>query len=110
MSAGTASKAELAAARLLLSRIGISPADLVAASSDRPPAPTFAEYVPVVAAAVTAGTGRAYGSYWKRVVEQWGARRIDEPTPSEIERLAEYVKMHVVARRNARVGAARRSI
>ncbi|WBB52364.1 site-specific integrase [Verrucosispora sp. WMMD573] len=104
MSAATASKAELEAARLLLSRMGISPADLVAASSDRPPAPTFAEYVPVVAAAVTTGTRRAYGSYWKRVVEQWGARRIDEPTPSEIERLAEYVKTHVVARRNARGG------
>ncbi|MEV7267268.1 site-specific integrase [Micromonospora aurantiaca] len=104
MSASTASKAELEAARLLLSRMGISPADLQAAASDRPPAPTFAEYVPVVAAAVTAGTRRAYGSYWKRVVEQWGARRIDEPTPSEIERLAEYVKTHVVARRNARGG------
>ncbi|RGC64944.1 Tyrosine recombinase XerC [Micromonospora sp. MW-13] len=70
----------------------------------RPPSPTFAEYVPVVAAAVTAGTRRAYGSYWKRVVEHWGQRRLDEPTPSEIEQLAEYVKTHVVARRNARGG------
>ncbi|RNH98972.1 site-specific integrase [Micromonospora aurantiaca] len=70
----------------------------------RPQAPTFAEYVPVVAAAVTAGTRRAYGSYWKRVVERWGQRRLDEPTPSEIEQLAEHVKTHVVARRNARGG------
>ncbi|WP_238454856.1 integrase [Micromonospora sp. ATA51] len=101
---GVAGKAELEAARLLLSRMGVSPADLVAAASDRPPAPTFAEYVPVVAAAVSAGTRRAYGSYWKRVVEHWGQRRIDEPTPSEIERLADYVKSHVVARRNARGG------
>ncbi|MDT0530948.1 hypothetical protein RM555_18300 [Micromonospora sp. DSM 115977] len=99
-----AGKAELDAARLLLSRMGISPADLMEAMADRPPAPTFAEYVPVVAAAVSAGNRRAYGSYWKRVVEQWGQRRIDEPTPSEIERLAEYVKTHVVARRNARGG------
>ena len=42
-------QAELDAARLLLARMGISPADLLAATEARPPAPTFAEYVPVVA-------------------------------------------------------------
>ncbi len=89
---------------MLLARMGISAADLVEASVDRPAAPTFAEYVPVVSAAVSVGTRRAYGSYWKRVVEQWGQRRLDEPTPSEIEQLGEYVKAHVVARRNARGG------
>ncbi|MEU4382596.1 tyrosine-type recombinase/integrase [Micromonospora echinofusca] len=104
MSDTTVGRAELDAARLLLARMGISPADLVDAASDRPPAPTFAEYVPVVAAAVSDGTRRAYGSYWKRVLEHWGQRRLDEPTPSEIERLAEYAKTHVVARRNARGG------
>jgi len=67
-------------------------------------APTFAEYVPVVSAAVTAGTRRAYGSYWNRIVEHWGERHLDEPTPSEIRQLMAYVKSHVVARRNARGG------
>ncbi|SCL69654.1 tyrosine-type recombinase/integrase [Micromonospora peucetia] len=104
MSGTTAGRAELDAARLLLARMGISPADLVEAALARPPAPTFAEYVPVVSAAVSEGTRRAYGSYWKRVLEHWGQRRLDEPTPSEIEQLAEYVKTHVVARRNARGG------
>ncbi|MEU1398582.1 site-specific integrase [Micromonospora zamorensis] len=104
MSDTTVGRAELDAARLLLARMGISPADLVDAASDRPPAPTFAEYVPVVSAAVSDGTRRAYGSYWKRVLEHWGERRLDEPTPSEIEQLAEYAKTHVVARRNARGG------
>ena len=66
--------------------------------------PTFAEYVPVVSAAVSDGTRRAYGSYWNRVIEQWGDRRLDEPTPSEIRQLMAYVKTHVVARRNARGG------
>ena len=66
--------------------------------------PTFAEYVPVVSAAVSAGTRQAYGSYWNRVIEHWGARRLDEPTPSEIRQLMAYVKTHVVARRNARGG------
>jgi site-specific recombinase XerD len=58
----------------------------------------------VVAAAVSAGTRRAYGSYWNRVVEHWGGRRLDEPTPSEIRRLMLHVKTHVVPRRNARGG------
>ncbi len=96
--------AELDAARLLLARMGISPADLLGVEQARPPAPTFAEYIPVVSAAVSDGTRRVYGSYWNRILEQWGARRLDQPTPSEIERLAEYVRTHVVARRNARGG------
>jgi len=60
--------------------------------------------VPVVSAAVSAGIRRAYGSYWNRVLEHWGDRRLDEPTPSEIRQLMTYVKTHVVARRNARGG------
>ena len=44
------------------------------------------------------------GSYWNRVLDQWGTRRLDEPTPSEIRQLMIYVKAHVVARRNARGG------
>ncbi|HLL66414.1 MAG TPA: site-specific integrase [Micromonosporaceae bacterium] len=95
---------DLDAALLLLSRMGISPDDLRQAAPSRPPAPTFAEYIPVVSAAVTAGTRRVYGSYWNRVAAQWGDRRLDEPDPSEIKQLAEYTKTHVVARRNARGG------
>ena len=66
--------------------------------------PTFADYVPVVSATVTDGTRKAYGSYWNRIVDQWGARRLDEPTPSEIKQLVAYVKANVVPRRNARGG------
>jgi integrase len=94
----------VAAARLLLDRMGLSPADLVAADGGRPAAPTFAQYVPVVAAAVTDGTRRAYRSYWNRLVEQWGERRIDEPTVSQIEQLVERNRALVVVRRNARGG------
>jgi hypothetical protein len=97
-------QAAVEAALLLLERMGLSPADLVAAPKDRAVVPTFAEYVPVVSAAVSAGTRRAYGSYWNRIVEHWGARRLDEPTPSDIRQLMTWVKTHVVARRNARGG------
>ena len=68
-------QAVVEAALVLLERMGLSPADLVAAPASQPVVPTFAEYVPVVSAAVSAGTRRAYGSYWNRIVEQWGARR-----------------------------------
>jgi integrase len=92
------------AALVLLERMGLSPADLTAVPQSRKLVPTFAEYVPVVSAVVSAGTRRAYGSYWNRVIEHWGDRRLDEPTPSEIRQLMAYVKTHVVARRNARGG------
>jgi integrase/recombinase XerC len=92
------------AALLMLQQMGLSPDDLVTAPRDRPPVPTFAEYLPVVSAAVTDGTRRAYGSYWNRIIDHWGERRLDEPTPSEIRQLMSYVKTHVVARRNARGG------
>jgi site-specific recombinase XerD len=101
---GGSQQAVVEAALVLLERMGLSPADLVAAPASRPAVPTFAEYVPVVSAAVSAGTRRAYGSYWNRIVEHWGDRRLDEPTPSEIRQLMAWVKTHVVARRNARGG------
>ena len=89
---GTPQQAAVAAALVVLERMGLSPADLVAVPRDRAVVPTFAEYVPVVSAAVSAGTRRAYGSYWNRIVEHWGARRLDEPTPSEIRQLMTWVK------------------
>ena len=57
-------QAVVEAALVLLERMGLSPADLAAVPQDRPVVPTFAEYVPVVSAAVSAGTRRAYGSYY----------------------------------------------
>ena len=96
-------QAAVDAALLILERMGLSPDDLTA-PRNRAPVTTFAEYVAVVSAAVTDGTRKAYGSYWNRVVEQWGARRLDEPTPSEIRQLVAYVKTHAVPRRNARGG------
>jgi integrase/recombinase XerC len=104
MTIQSANSADLDATRLLLARLGVSPADLMAAPQDRTPAPTFAEYIPVVSAAVTDGTRRVYDTYWERILHHWAARRLDEPTPSEIRQLAEQVRIHVVVRRNARGG------
>lgn len=98
------SQADLDAARLLLARLGVSAEDLLSTPADKPPVPTFAEYIPIVSAAVTDGTRRVYGSYWNRIHDHWGHRRLDEPTPSEIKQLVEHIKTHVVTRRNARGG------
>ena len=72
MNPDASQQAAVEAALVLLERMGLSPADLTAVRQNRPPVPTFAAYVPVVAAAVSAGTRRAYGSYWNRVIEHWG--------------------------------------
>jgi hypothetical protein len=58
----------------------------------------------VVSAAVSDGTRRVYGSYWNRIEREWGSRRLGEPTPSQIELLAEQAKRNVVVRRNGRGG------
>lgn len=100
----SARSTELEAARVLLARLGISPADLLTASQSQVRVPTFGEYVPIVSAAVTPGTRRMYGTYWSRVLEQWVQRRLDEPTPSDIHALVEHTKTHVVVRRNAHGG------
>ncbi|AOS63690.1 hypothetical protein [Actinoalloteichus hymeniacidonis] len=99
-----ASSTEMDAARLLLTRLGLSPEDLLAAPADRPVVPTFAEYIPVVSAAVTDGTRRVYGSYWNWILRYWGERQLDEPTPSEIKELVTRIRAEVVPRRNARGG------
>jgi hypothetical protein len=52
---GASQQAVVEAALVLLERMGLSPADLAAVPQARPAVPTFAEYVPVVSAAVTAG-------------------------------------------------------
>ena len=61
------STAELDAARILLTRLGLRAEDLLDAPVPRPTAPTFRDYIPIVAAGVRPGTRRVYGSYWKRI-------------------------------------------
>src|ERR1017187_4763349 len=92
------------AAMLVLAPRARPPADLLTAPSARPAAPTFAEYIPAVSALVSDGCRKAYGSYWNRVVDQWGSRCINEPTPSEIRQLVQHGRANVVPRRNSRGG------
>ena len=94
---------DLDAARLLLEKLGVKPADLLA-SPARAEVPLIADYIPLVEKAVTTGTRRVYGPYWAKVVREWGHRRVNEPTALEISQLAEQVRAGAVQRRNARGG------
>jgi site-specific recombinase XerD len=98
--------ADLDAARLLLARMGITPEQLLAAAdpTDSVPMLTFRDYIAQVSAAVPEGTRRAYATYWRRIEDTWGNRRIDEPTPLEIKQLCEQTKGHVIVRKNSRGG------
>src|SRR3954470_2371582 len=97
--------AEIEAARVLLEKLGVSPADLLdAPAGSSAGVPTFAEYIPRVSAAVGAGTRRVYGSDWNRVVQAWGPRAITEVSASDISQLAEQIKAAVIKRKNARGG------
>ena len=97
-------RAEIDAARMLLDKLGVTPNDLLHAPAERPGVPSFADYIPHVSDAVSAGTRRVYGSYWNRVIQAWGPRPITDVNASDIAQLAEQVKAAVVKRRNARGG------
>ena len=94
----------IAAALLLLKKMGIDPADLLIDPAAAPQVPTFADYIPQVSQAVSDGTHRVYATYWNRVVGAWGPRLITEPSPLEISQLAQDIKANIVPRRNARGG------
>jgi site-specific recombinase XerD len=95
---------DLDAIRLLLARLGITPEQLLNTPTPTRPMPTIREYIDHVHHAVPAGTQRAYATYWRRIVDVWGNRLLNEPTPLEIMQLAEHFKPHLVNRRNSRGG------
>jgi hypothetical protein len=93
-------EADLDAARLLLARMGITPEQLLRTEHTATThMPTFREYISQVSDAVPIGTRRAYQTYWQRIIDTWGDRRLDEPTPLEIKKLSESVKACAGTRR-----------
>jgi hypothetical protein len=98
---------DLAAARLLLDRLGVTAEQLLGLETHPiQKSPTFNEYLDRVADAVSDGTRRAYGTYWRRIRIAWGQRHLNELTPLEISQLVEQSKNEVVSRRNGRDGRA----
>lgn len=78
---GASTKTDVEAARLLLARLGITAEQLLGEPTSSAPVPTFDEYIDRVATVDSAGTRRAYDSYWRRAQAAWGDRRLNEPTP-----------------------------
>ncbi|UGT69595.1 hypothetical protein LTT66_05220 [Nocardia gipuzkoensis] len=72
----------VAAARLLLTRMGISPADLVTTGEA---VPTFGEVIPKVRARLSPGTLRTYNTHLQRLLDTWSDRRLDEPTKTDLD-------------------------
>jgi len=96
---------EIDAARLLLERLGLRPEDLLPRSNTRTrQVPTFADYIHQLETAVPPGTQRAYGPYWRRLIQFWGDRLIDAPSPLEVRELIERTQRQAVVRRNSRGG------
>jgi integrase/recombinase XerC len=95
---------DLAAARLLLARLGLRPEQLLEGATPSEPVPTFDDYIDRVSEAVNEGSRRAYGTYWEKIRAAWGPRRLDEPTATEINTLAQRVKDDAVVRSNSRGG------
>jgi hypothetical protein len=85
------------AARLMLSQMGLRPEDLLTGApmastpSAGPVMPTFGEYIAVLVQARPPGF-QVYRNYWKRINATWGDRRLDEVTPSDIDRFITEMK------------------
>ena len=71
------------AARLLLEKMGIDLADLLATPAERPEVPVFEDYIPKVSEAVSDGTRRVYAPYWNRVLQAWARRALPNPPPQK---------------------------
>jgi integrase len=100
--------ANVALVTALMAQLNIT-ADQIALASPpaaHRPVPTFDEYIPQVVDGVTPGSRRVYDTYWRRILEKWGPRRLDELTPLEIRQFAEQIRQGAVVRRNHRGGAA----
>lgn len=102
-----ASASDIATARMLLERLNVSLDDLQA-DLDHPldikATPTFAEFIPEARRATSAGSLKAYDTYWKRLEEKWPHRRLNEPSTMEFIQLAEWLKANRVVRRTDRGG------
>ncbi|WP_280453609.1 tyrosine-type recombinase/integrase [Nocardia brasiliensis] len=91
----------LAAAKLLLEQMGISPADLVAGTTA---VPTFAEVIPQVRTTLAPGTLRTYNAGLTRLEDTWGERRLDEPTKADFEEMARDIQAGARVNRASRGG------
>ncbi|WP_433620870.1 tyrosine-type recombinase/integrase [Nocardia sp. CA-120079] len=92
----------IAAARVLLTQMGISPADLVTTGAA---APTFGEVIPKVRARLSEGTLRTYNTHFEHLLAAWSDHRLDEPTKTDLEEKARSIQAAAQTNRASRGGA-----
>ncbi|MGY2092217.1 hypothetical protein [Nocardia gipuzkoensis] len=101
LTASAASAETVAAARLLLTQMGISPADLVTPGAQ---VPSFGEVIPKVRARLSAGTLRTYNTHFEHLLDAWADRRLDEPTKTDLEEMAASIQANARVDRASRGG------
>jgi hypothetical protein len=99
-----ADPSRIVTARQILAHLGLTPAARAAHPDPSRRMPTFAEYLPRVAAAASPGARRTYGTYWNRMAAALGHLRLDEVTASDIEALMRQVTATARSRRTGRKG------
>ncbi|MFD3596437.1 tyrosine-type recombinase/integrase [Nocardia sp. NPDC058640] len=97
----TTNSETVAAARVLLTQMGISPADLV---TPHTAVPVFSEIVPTVRDRLGAGTRRTYGTHLDRLEREWGHRHLDDVSTSELDDMAIHVRATSRVNRASRGG------
>ncbi len=102
MNTPPASTETVAAARLLLTQMGISPTDLVTVGAT---VPTFAEIVPRVRETLKAGTKRTYGTHLDRLEQQWPDRHLDQVGKPDLDEMARAIQLGARVNRASRGGA-----
>lgn len=90
-----------------LDAMGISIADLLAVagtSKASRPAPTFAEYVPIVGERYKARSLRTYGSYWRFATQIIGDKPIDQVTTDDLAKVLVQVRNRAMTNRSGSDG------
>ncbi|GAA1020557.1 MULTISPECIES: tyrosine-type recombinase/integrase [Amycolatopsis] len=95
--------ADILTAQTILERLRVSPLELIETPA-KVYIPTFAEYMPAVIAAASPNSVQTWRHYWRVLTEEWADRRIDEPTATEIGKLANDVQKRSALRENSRDG------
>lgn len=84
-----ADPAAVAAARILLSQIGITPADILTGT---PTAPTFGEVIPKLRLTLTPGTLRTYNTHLKHLEQIWHNRPLDIVSKADLDEQARTIQ------------------
>ncbi len=80
---------DISTALHLLSRLGLTVADLQSSPRVPNPMPTLQSYIHTVSERANDSTLRNYGPYWRFLEKYWGDRVLDSPSTNEIEAVIE---------------------